>query len=650
MKQLLFHTAAALALLAGPALAQTAAPVELDTAVVTANRTPVPADRVGAQVTVLDQKTIEAEQTPILSDLLARTPGVSVSRNGGVGASTQLRIRGAETDQTVVLIDGVKLNDPSSTGGGYNFANLLAGDVARIEVLRGAQSVLWGSQAIGGVVDIITAEPKAPLETSVDAEGGGNGTAYVHGGVGGKTDRASWRASAGYLTTDGISAFDQARGGREPDGYRNQGAAGKAQVMLSDALSVDLRAVYSRGRNDFDGFPAPNYVFADDSEYGTTMDFVGYAGANLALMGGKLSNRLAFTYTDTERHNYDPTQAVTNHTFDAVGYNRRFEYQGAWAVAQGWTAVFGAEAERSWMRSASPSSFDPSPAPIRRHARLDGLYGQLQGEVAPGLSLAGGLRHDDDGDFGGHTVGQASAAWSLNDGATVLRASWGEGFKAPTLYELGSPYGDAHLAPEQARSWDAGVEQSLLQGRVTVSAAWFERHTRDQIDFVSCPSAATSPLCVGAAGLPRFGYYANTTLTEAHGVELQGQATLAKGLTLSGGYTWAPTRNESPGSANLGKELNRRPTHEAEAELAYLWPMGITTTLAVHYRGASFDDVANLAPLKGVTLVDVRADYPLTPQVGLYARVENLTAQSYETILNYGQPGRTASVGVRARF
>ena len=125
MKQLLFHTAAALALLAGPALAQTAAPVELDTAVVTANRTPVPADRVGAQVTVLDQQTIQAEQTPILSDLLARTPGVSVSRNGGVGALTQLRIRGAETDQTVVLIDGVKLNNPASTGGGYNFANLL---------------------------------------------------------------------------------------------------------------------------------------------------------------------------------------------------------------------------------------------------------------------------------------------------------------------------------------------------------------------------------------------------------------------------------------------------------------------------------------------------------------------------------------------
>jgi len=170
----------ALLLVTSAASAQTATSAMdsslLDDVVVTANRSAQSAERVGQSVTVLMAADIMTSQTVGVADLLLRTPGVSLSRNGGIGAATALRIRGAETDQTVAVIDGVKLNDPSGTGGGYNFGNLLVGDIARIEVLRGAQSTLWGSQAIGGVVNIVTAEPTRPFQAGLDAEAGSRGT------------------------------------------------------------------------------------------------------------------------------------------------------------------------------------------------------------------------------------------------------------------------------------------------------------------------------------------------------------------------------------------------------------------------------------------------------------------------------------------
>ena len=621
-----------------------------DELVVVASRAPERADHVGQQVTVINAQDLKAQQTPVLSDILSRTPGVSFTRNGGVGSPTQIYIRGAETGQTVVLIDGVKLNDPSSTDTGFNFGNLLVGDVARIEVLRGPQSVLWGSQAIGGVINLLTADPTQPFESDLTAEGGSNNWYLGRGSVGGKTDRVTWRATAAYLSTTGISAFDQAKGGRESDGYKNVGASAKAQVRVTDQLSLDLRTVYSRGRNDFDGFPPPNFTFADDREHGVTEDLVGYAGANLALLDGRFTNRAAFAYTQTHRKNFDPDQSVTDVTFGAFGRNRRFEYQGAFAITPAWKTVFGAETEHSNMRSASPSSFDPTPAGIERSADLTGVYANLTGDVLNNLTLSAGVRHDHHSDFGGHTVGQASAAWRLNDGNTILRASWGQGFKAPSLYQLGSEYGNPNLAPESSHSWDTGIEQRLFDGRVMLSAAYFNRKTKNQIDFFSCNSPLDDALCIGAGGLPRFGFYANTARTKAHGVELNAQADVTDALTVTANYTWTDARNDVEGSRNFDKRLARRPAREANAEASYRWPTRLETAVAVHYAGDRFDDAANRNVLKGYVLWDLRASYPLNETVEVYGRIENLFDKSYETIRNYGQLGRAAYAGVRATF
>jgi vitamin B12 transporter len=632
------------------ALAQSSGAIGVDSVVVTANRAPRPVDSVGGQITVLDEAAIRSSQSVAVSDLLARTPGVTVTRNGPIGAATAVRIRGAETDQTVVLIDGVKLNDPSAVGGGYNFGNLLLGDVGRIEVLRGAQSVLWGSQAIGGVVNVITTDPKAPFETTLDAEVGTRRTAYVRAGAGGVSERLTWRLAAAQYATDGFSAFSDDRGGVEKDGFRQSGVTGKARLALTDQLSVDLRGVYTRGRLEFDGFPAPLFAFADTAEYGEREEAVAYAGVNLDLLGGRFKNRLAYAYTDTDSENYNPAQAVTQKTFDSAGTNGRWEYQGTVEITSAWRGVFGAETERSTIRSSSPSAFAPNPPPIRRSATLNGAYAQIHGELVPGLTVTAGVRRDDHSTFGDSTVGQASVAYAFNNDATVLRASWGQGFKAPTLFQLYSDFGNTGLEAEESDSWDAGVEHRLMDGALTVSAAYFERETTNQIDFFSCTAANPSRLCFGSNGLRRFGYYANTASTQAHGVELQGSARPTGRLTVSGNYTWTDTENTSAGSAARGKHLQRRPEHAANAELSYKWPVQLTTAVAVRYAGKSFEDVANLTPLKAYTLVDLRMSYPVSERLEVYGRVENLFDEDYETARAYGGVGRTAGLGLRSRF
>jgi vitamin B12 transporter len=638
--------AAALLLAAQSAAAQTpdrhAASVAdatlLDDVVVTANRSAQAAQRVGQSVTVLTGDEIEASQPVSVSDLLIRTPGVSQSRNGDVGASTSLRIRGAETDQTVVVIDGVKLNDPSGPGGGFNFGNLLINDIGRIEVLRGAQSTLWGSQAIGGVVNIVTARPTEPFQAHLSAEGGSRGTTYFRSGVGGDTDRLTWRLSASRFETDGFSAFV---GGTEDDGYRSYGLSGRADIRLTDVVSLDLRAVYSDGTGDIDGFPAPTFAFGDTRETSRTQELVSYTGLTVNLLDGRFSNRLAYAYTRTDRFSENPDQAGTTTTFDAEGENRRWEYQGVFVLREGWTATFGAEREDSEFRAASPSAEEVS---------IDGAYVQVQAEVIDGLTLTGGARRDEHETYGGKTLGQAAVAWSVNDGRTILRASFGQGFKAPSLFQLYSDFGNLGLEPEEADGWDAGVEQALFDGALRLSATYFARETTNQVDFVSCASTATldtAPLCF-RNGVRRFGYYDNIALTEADGVELEALLRLGS-LSVDANYTHTRTENRTPGP-NLGRRLARRPEDQANLVVGYVWPIGLSTSIAVQHAGDSFDNASNSVRLDRYTLIDLRAAYPVNETLEVYARVENVGDEVYETVRGYGVPGRGAFVGVRARF
>ncbi|HEX7782688.1 MAG TPA: TonB-dependent receptor [Sphingobium sp.] len=637
------------ALLSTAAFAQDAPPADAaanaDSIVVTATRLATPLDQVAASITVLDKAAIDRAQDMGVTEILLRTPGISISRNGGYGTATSLRIRGAETDQTVVVIDGVKLNDPSSPGGGYNFANLLVGDVSQIEVLRGPQSTLWGSQAIGGVVNIVTPLPQAPLEGSFDVEAGSRQTASGRAALGGKTGPVTWRIGAQTFTTDGISAIAPAFGGGEKDGYTNRSLTGRVEVALTDGVSVDLRSYYSRGHVDIDGFSG------DTSEYGLTRDFVGYAGLNVALLDGRFRNRFGYGYTDTKRSNYNPTLEQTN-TFDAAGRNQRLEYQGSFAFNDAITALFGAENERSRFRSVSPSPFlaDPIPAPTRGKAEITSFYGELKVQPVSGLTLTGGVRHDDHNRVGGKTLLSGGGVWTLPTG-TVLRASYGEGFKAPTLYQLFSEYGNAALNPERSHGWEAGVEQRVMDGAITFGATYFERTSTDQIIFASCNFPSTLPICfIPGTAISRFGYYDNVARAEAHGIEAQAAVHLFDRLTIDGNYSWTVANDRSVGSSTFGKWLPRRPRDTANGSISYAWPFGLTTGAAIRWSGKSYDNASNSRKLDDYTLVDLRAEFAVSPAFSLFARAENLFDEKYMTAYRYGSLGRSIYAGIRGRF
>lgn len=649
IRTFLCSTALSTTLFAGAALADEQKAPEADVAgrtgatavaelVVTATRSPQPIEKVGASVTVLTTEAIVASQATSAVELLAQTPSVSFVRNGGPGTATSLNIRGAETQHTVVLIDGVKLNDPSSTQGGYNSGSLLIGDVSRIEVLRGAQSTLWGSQAIGGVVNIVTAEPSKAFESNASAEGGARDTAYVRAAAGGVAERVSWRLAGSYYTTDGFSASSL---GKEKDGYQNTGVSGRVRVALSETVSAEVRSVYSQGRYDFDGFAG------DSPEFGRTNELVIYSGLNFSLLDGRWNNRLAYGYTDTDRENINPARPAVPLTFDAAGKNKRFEYQGVFAVSDTLTASFGAESEKSRMRTRSPLLTRPNPAFSTGRVGVDSIYGQVQAQIAPGLTVTGGLRHESHDIYGDHTLGQVSAAWALNSGATVLRASFGQGFRAPGLYELFSEYGNLTLEPEAFDSWDAGVEQRLLAGKAKVSATVFKREADNEIRFFSCTQASTDGLC-RPAGVFRFGYYRNVLKTETTGVELIGQLDVTNRLTLTGNYTYTDAETGSGSAA--GKQLTRRPKDLVNLSASYRWPIGLSTTIAARHVGKTFNNDANTVVVKAYTLVDLRASYPINARLDVFGRVENAFDETYQTILNYGAPGRGAFVGLRARF
>ncbi|MDI1364764.1 MAG: TonB-dependent receptor [bacterium] len=649
IRALLCSSALSTTLITGAAIADEQRAPETDVAgktgatavaelVVTATRSPQPVEKVGASISVLTSEAIQASQAISAVELLAQTPSVTFARNGGVGSATSLYIRGAETQHTVVLIDGVKLNDPSSTQGSYNAGNLLIGDVSRIEVLRGAQSTLWGSQAIGGVVNIVTAEPTKAFESNASLEGGARNTAFVRAGAGGVAERVTWRLAGSYYTTDGFSTYAP---GKEKDGYQNTGVSGRVRVALSDTVSAEVRSVYSYGRNDFDGFGV------DSPEFGRTEELVIYSGLNFALLDGRWNNRVAYGYTNTDRENINPARPIVPLSFDAAGKNKRWEYQGAFAMTDSVTASFGAESERSRMAVRSPSLSAPNPVFRVGRVGVDSLYGQLQAEVVPGLTLTGGLRYEDHDTYGRHTLGQVSAAWALNEGNTVLRASFGQGFRAPGLYELYSEYGNLGLDREAFDSWDAGVEQHLLDGKAKVSATVFQRQADNEIRFFSCSFGSTDALC-RPGGAFRYGYYKNVQKTEAKGLELIGQLEATDRLTLIGNYTYTDAENASGAAA--GKQLTRRPKALANLSASYRWPVGLNTTVAARHVGKTFNNEANTVSVSGYTLVDLRASYPINDTLEVYGRIENAFDEKYQTVLNYGTPGRGAFLGVRAKF
>lgn len=627
------------ALFATPAHAEEAA---VDgTIVVSAFRTPVSQQDNSSSVTVLEEAAIIQAQPISATDILLRTPGISMSRNGGYGAATSLRIRGADAGQTVMVIDGMRLSDPSSTAGGYGFSNLLIDDISRIEILRGPQSILWGSDAIGGVVNVTTRRPEKPLEGSFAIEAGTHDTLSARAGIGGTTGAIDWRIAGSTFTTDGISARSN---GTEDDGFTRQSASGTVTVRLAPQVSLDLRGYWSQSRNDFDGFAG------DSLAYGETQEWSGYAGLNFTLLDGRLTNRIAILHTETDRENYDPARTIRQLTFDANGRVRRYEYQGSYHASDAIDIVFGAERDEQRMTTASPNNSLTPYVLVPNEANTNSLYSQLRVRPVTGLSLNAGVRYDDQSRFGSNWVMSAGAAFTPDEGATILRASYDEGYKAPSLYQLFSAYGVADLQPEQAKGWEVGVEHRF--GDIFhASATWFQRNTDNLIDFAYCPTSGVQPAACYIPGTTttRFGYYANIDRSRARGLELTGSARWNI-LFAEGNYSWIKARDLSDDSAFYGRQLARVPRHLANVEAGVETPFGLRASAAARYSSKTYNSVSSPVQLDDYWLVDLRLQYRLVDGLTLQARVENIGDKRYETAEGYSALGRTVYVGLRGRF
>jgi vitamin B12 transporter len=621
---------------------------DLQQIVVSATRTAQPLDKTGSSMSVLSAAELEQRQTFVVTDILAQTPGLAVSRNGGPGQNTSVFIRGAEPGESLVLVDGIRINDPSAPDGEAVLGDLLNNNIARIEVLRGPQSTLYGSDAIGGVVNILTQHggPTA-LSLRVEAQGGSFDTQRYNAAANGTEGAVDYGGAVNYYATRGISAADSRHGNSEPDGYLNLGATANVRVRATEALSFDLRGFYSRSRTEIDGFPPPNFSFQDDPEFGENYLRAGYAALNLSLFEGKLTQRFAFVGSNSDRRFFGQFDFVTAaftpaESFYASGGATRLEYQGVAEFGAANELTFGAERQLSTLSTDSLPDFGSGPTTGRD--RITGYYAEWQSTLARQLTLTGGVRYDDDFKFGSHTTLKVAGAWQLLDGNTIVRANYGGGFKAPTLYQLFSPYSNPTqaLRAETADGWEVGADQQLMDKRLRASLTYFRRHEQNAIDFFDC---FAEPTPVGACLLRQAvgGYYYNVGRSRSAGYEAEIVARPNDTVN-----AWVNYTNMRSIDVTTGLELTRRPHISANVGLSWT-PLSATSVGAsLSYVGARFDDAANTVPLASTRTVNVFASYALRAHLQLFGRVENLFNNLSEPIFGYGAVSRGYFAGLRA--
>ena len=325
-------------------------------------------------------------------------------------------------------------------------------------------------------------------------------------------------------------------------------------------------------------------------------------------------------------------------TFDGSGENRRYEYQGVFDASDIVQIVFGAEREESDFISSSFGG-----APTVADASIDSVYSQVNVTPTEGLSLTGGLRYDDTDTFGSATVFAASGVYTPNGGNTVVRASYGEGFKAPSLFQLFSNFGNPDLVAEESESWDVGISHSLLGGRAQIGVTYFERDGTNEIGFAGC--SADISICNDPANPRPFGTYVNVGSVSADGWEFGVDLQPADGFDVSLNYSMIDAFDDT-----TGNRLARRAKETASLVADYRTQSGFGIGATVLLVGDSFDDVGNTRQNDGYFVADVRASYGITESLEIFGRIENVTNEEYETVFLFGQPGRAFFGGVRYRM
>lgn len=658
-------SAALSACLISNALAQTEPAddaTELDPISVLGNRVEGPSAAIGSAVSSISGEELEQRQIRVVSDVLRELPGVAVNRTGPVGALTQLRIRGSEGNQTLVIVDGIRMNDPG-TSAEFDFANLLNLEVERVDVLRGPQSALYGSDAIGGVINIVTrkGEP-GPTRFRATLEGGSFNTATGTASVSGGTEAFDFLVAGQAFRTSGVSTAKRfalaPTSSLDRDGYTSGTGLAKVSVRPTENLEFTGVARYAEFDADRDGFGAASggYPFAAsvdsrDTERGT--QFFGRAQVKATLLDGAWDHVVGMSYTNQDRRSFDGTDLKT---YASVGEMTRFDYQTNYrfsiggAVPTSHVLTFGADHTRDAVESFTASPFPAdAPNPLRKHIDNAGLVGQYQIGVLEKLFVTASVRQDFNDRFDEATTYRLASAYTFDRTKTKIRTSWGTGVKNPTTFELfgfsGNFIPNGDLKPERGDGWDVGFDQPFWNGRILLDATYFQQRVRDLIssETVADPADPTGFVNrpINLAGTSKI-----------HGVELGLTVKPIDGLTLRGAYTF------TDGEDATGATLVRRPRHIASFNANYAFLEGrANVNLGIVRNGRQRDfayDAATYArtsvPLKAYTLVNFAASYKVHPHAELYGRIENLFDKKYEEVLTYNTPGRAAYGGLKVSF
>ncbi len=575
--------------------------------VVSANRVETPASEVGSSVTVISREEIERRHQTSVLELLRTVPGLEVAQTGGPGKVTSVFIRGGNSSHTLVLVDGVRVN--SNTSGDFSFSDLTADNVERIEVLRGPQGGLYGSEAVTGVVSITTRRGEGPARAWVGGEVGTDSLYRLRAGVSGGSE--SWDYSVGLqnVSTDGISAASEEAGNSEDDPWENLTASGRFGAAFLDDGRVDLAVRYVDGDTDVDGF-----TFG----VGPTDDLNARQKRKALTAGLTLSKPLASWWNQIfyfgsgrdELIGEDPDNFFSN--FEIVSTTSEFLTQSELALAENDTLTLGYRVEKR--EGDNVGSFDES-------LYQRSIFAQNLWSWRNRHHLTVSVRNDDHSKFGDETSYRFTGSLLFGEG-TRVHGTFGTGFKAPTFNDLFFPgFGNPNLLPETSEGLDLGIEQTFLGGKMKLDLTWFDNEFEDLIQF-------TFP-----AG------FVNVASATTEGFELTARWEPTDKLLFQASHTFTETEDLATGQPLARRPENRGTIYAAFEPAPRL--RGTASLIVVRDRidsdGSAMDDYER---------IDLSFDYRATPWLRPYLRLENVLDEEYSEIPGYTSPGLSAAIGL----
>ncbi|MEX0752280.1 MAG: TonB-dependent receptor [Xanthobacteraceae bacterium] len=603
---------------------------EIPHIVVSATGIPTPADRVANTVTVITAEDIQRSQYQTVPDALAAVPGLNVVQTGGPGGLTSIFTRGTNSNHTKVLIDGIDVSDPSNPSRVFNFGHLLTADIERIEVLRGPQSGLYGADAIGGVISIVTKKGSGPAKLAAAVEGGSFETFNQNARVSGSQGDFNYAFTAAHLrvASTPVTPEELLQPGQRVinDDYDNWTYSTKLGADLTDDVTVNLVGRYTDTKllftaDNFNVFPT---VVADEQSDSRTHQFFTRGEAIWKLFDGRLENRFGVAYSDLWSWTFDPNTAPTVN--ESKGIRNKYDWRGYVTLLPDQILLLGLEQEIERLRTDTD------------HAKNEnkGAFAEFQSEIARRFFLVANIRQDDNERFGRYSTWRVAPAVRLPVTETKLKASYGTGFKAATLSQLFVDFpsfgftANRNLKPETSTGYDFGFEQPLFYDRVVFGVTWYHNDIKDLITF---NSTFTSNENVGRATTEGYEAFAAVTVTER--------------LKLRGDYTRTSAINEVTGA-----RLTRRPKHKASASAIWNPVDPLTLSATVLYVGSwldvdRFGTALSPFPADQYTLVNLAGSYDVNPNVSLFGRIDNLFDYGYQNPVGFERPGFGAYGGIR---